>query len=61
MDNRDLLLGELREFKSQTQSDLKEIKEDIRSLNIFKWKIAGISGFMAFMATLIVEFIRFHS
>ncbi len=38
---QDLILGELKEFKRATLSDLQEIKSDIQELKKFRWKIDG--------------------
>ena len=56
--NRDLLLGELKEFKSQTLYELKGIKRDIHKLNSFRLKMVGMAGLMAFLATLIAGMIK---
>lgn len=40
------VLGELKEFKRATLKELDYIRKDIHNLNVFKWKIAGISSLL---------------
>lgn len=61
MNTRDLLLGELKQFKRQTISELKEIKRDVQSLMTFRWKLIGASAVASFLATLVIEFLRAQS
>lgn len=67
--NEKILLGELREFKHQAlrefkrqNIEFKELSKEVRSLNIFKWKILGAASAMSFLAsaltTLIIEALK---
>lgn len=58
MDNRDLLLGELKAFRDQVTVELKEIRDEIKSLSAWKWKIVGASSFISFVLMFLVEFFR---
>ncbi len=53
-----ILLGELREFKRQTISELQEIKKDVKAQGYFKAKVTGAAMFASFLGTLIIDFIR---
>lgn len=58
MKNTNLLLGELKQFRSQTVTELKELKRDVKSLMAFRWRLVGAAGAASFLATLVVEFLR---
>ena len=51
-------IGELREFKRATLEELKEIKKDIRSLNGFKWRVAGGSALLVLILTIAAQLIE---
>lgn len=54
----EMLLGELKAFRDQTQRDLAEIKSDIKSLQQFKWRVAGGAAVLSIIMTAVIEFIR---
>lgn len=58
MNEEQILLGELKEFKRQTLGEIRELRSDVKTLMSFKWKVIGVSGMLSFLATLAVELIR---
>lgn len=69
MKTHDLLLGELKEFRRHTITELERLHKDMdalhsamRSMKMFKKKItvtAGLlSGLLSFAATIAVEMLR---
>jgi hypothetical protein len=51
----DEFIGEMRQFKRTVESDLKEIKTDIKSLNGFKWRAAGGSALLVLILTIAAQ------
>lgn len=55
-------IGEFREFKERTLEDLKDIKGDIKSLLIFKWKMVGgmavLSVIVSGVTTIVIELLN---
>ena len=45
----------LEEQVKAVREDLWEIKKDMKSLLEFKWKIYGVTAFIAFTVTLVAE------
>jgi len=43
MNDREILLGELKQFKEDTVKRLDKIDEKLDSLSSFKWKLTGIA------------------
>lgn len=41
MDGTERIIGELKEFKRVTIKELDTIKQDIRALQNFKWRVVG--------------------
>lgn len=46
------IIGELKEFKRATLSELREIKGDIKSLKKFRWMSAGRNALAIFLISL---------
>ena len=57
MKDVDLILGELKEFKRATLKELEQIKKDVHTLSIFKWKVTGIMTFLVGASEVIHMFI----
>lgn len=55
-------VGEIREFKRATLTELGEIKKDVKALNNFKWRVAGGSALLVLILTIAVQAIQvwFH-
>lgn len=53
MNDADRILGELKEFKRSTIEELKEIREELKGLSQFRWKVAGSLSVLFAMAELI--------
>ncbi len=51
-------IGEIREFKRNVEGDLKEIKKDVKTLNNFKWRVAGGSALLVLFLTIAVQVIE---
>lgn len=58
MNDTDRIIGELKEFKRVTITELYEIKRDVRSLQQFKWRVAGGATLLAFALTGVIEMIH---
>lgn len=58
LDGVDRILGELKEFKRATVSELNDIKKDLRALQEFKWRLAGGAAVLAFALTGVIELVR---
>lgn len=52
------ILGELQEFKRATLVELAGIKKDVRDLSIFRWKAAGIMGFILILGEAVHAFAK---
>lgn len=48
-------IGEIREFKKNVEADLKEIKQDMKSLNNFRWRMAGGSALLVLILTIAAQ------
>lgn len=46
MNDTERVIGELREFKRATLSELAELKQEVKELLAFKWKATGIMAFI---------------
>jgi len=57
----DLILGELKEFKRATLSDLSQIKKEIRALNQFKWRVAGGAAVLSVLLVIAIEAVHLLS
>lgn len=55
---KDLLLGELREFKRATIAKLDSIEQKVGSFERFQAKALGACTLAAFLATVLVEFLK---
>ncbi len=53
-----MLLGELKAFRHQTEKDLSEIKKDIKSLQQFKWRVAGGAAVLSVLLAAVIELIK---
>lgn len=40
------IIGELKEFKRNTMSRLEGIEIEVKRLNEFKWRVAGVFSFL---------------
>lgn len=55
MDNIQRSIGKLENMMSVVVNDVKEIKEDVKSLNNFKWRMAGGAAVLSILLTIAVE------
>jgi hypothetical protein len=46
MNDTERVIGELQEFKRATLKEMTELKNDVRELLAFRWKQAGVYGFL---------------
>lgn len=53
--NSDEFVGEMREFKRIVLEDLKSIKDDMKALNNFRWRLIGGSAVICFLMTVICQ------
>lgn len=53
-----LIIGEIREFKKSTLERLDVIEKKVDSLKAFQARVMGVAAFCAFLATLLVEWVR---
>lgn len=58
MDKTSESLGILKEQSRWIIQEIIEIKKDVKSLQAFKWKAMGAASLTAFLATILVEWIR---
>lgn len=55
MNDTERVIGKLEEFRDWAKDELAEIKADIKSLQSFKWRVAGGAGVLAVLLTILVE------
>lgn len=60
MNDVERLLGRLEEFKEQTLRELQEIKDDIRALQKFKWRVVGGAAVLSFILTGLIELLQIY-
>lgn len=41
MNDTDRIIGELKEFKRVTIEEIKALKEDVKALSQWRWRVAG--------------------
>lgn len=58
INHRDLILGELREFRHATKEWQKGVDKKLESFGAFKMKLLGAAGLASFIATLVIEFLK---
>jgi hypothetical protein len=58
MDAQSRVIGRLEGMLKAVQSDVSDIKKDVKSLNSFKWKIAGGSAVVAAIISALIEFFK---
>jgi hypothetical protein len=59
MDHPSMILGELREFKRAALERFDKLESKVDSAVHFRSKLIGMATMGAFLATLVMEFIRF--
>lgn len=55
MDDLSRAIGELQGTMRAVQSDVSEIKGDVKGLQQFKWRVAGGAAALAVILTAVVE------
>lgn len=58
MRDAERVIGRLEEFKEWASKEFTEIKAEIRSLNRFKWKIAGGAAVVSGIVAAIIELVK---
>ena len=55
-------IGEIREFKRATLTELNEIKKDVKALNRIHWKVAGGTASLILFLTIAAQVVEawFH-
>jgi len=46
------LKDDLESMKTEIKADIKEVREDVKALNYFKWKAIGLSMGISFIITV---------
>lgn len=55
MNDTDRVIGKLEEFRDWAKVELSEIKQEVKALQRFKWRVASGAAVLATVLTIVVE------